>query len=130
MFIYWLGTEPFLYIADPEFLKKLSAGIIGKSWGKPTVFKKDRKPMFGDGLVMVEGEEWVRLRHLITPAFSWSNLKVSLFLFYIQMDSKILQTSYNHVSPCMFEALNLIIFTADQKFLMNIIFNFALLKWK
>ncbi|XP_031251286.1 cytokinin hydroxylase-like [Pistacia vera] len=89
VFIYWLGTEPFLYIADPEFLKKLSAGVIGKSWGKPTVFKKDRKPMFGDGLVMVEGEEWVRLRHVITPAFSWANLKPMISLM-VESASKML----------------------------------------
>lgn len=78
MFIYWLGTEPFLYVAEPEFLKRMSSGVLGKSWGKPTVFKYDRKPMFGKGLVMVEGEDWVRHRHAITPAFSPSNLKVSL----------------------------------------------------
>ncbi|XP_057466716.1 cytokinin hydroxylase-like [Actinidia eriantha] len=75
VFIYWLGTEPFLYIAEPEFLKKMSAGVMGKSWGKPRVFKNDREPMFGNGLLMVEGEEWVRHRHVITPAFSPSNLK-------------------------------------------------------
>ncbi|KAL7214271.1 hypothetical protein ACSBR1_026643 [Camellia fascicularis] len=75
VFIYWLGTEPFLYIADPEFLKKMSAGVMGKTWGKPTVFKNDREPMFGNGLVMVEGEDWVRHRHVITPAFSPTNLK-------------------------------------------------------
>ncbi|KAL2550421.1 Cytochrome [Forsythia ovata] len=75
VFIYWLGTEPFLYIADPEFLKKMTADIRGKGWGKPTVFKNDREPMFGNGLVMVEGEEWVRHRHVITPAFSPANLK-------------------------------------------------------
>ena len=77
MFIYWLGTEPFLYIAEPEFLKNMSSGVLGKSWGKPIVFKHDRKPMFGSGLVMVEGDEWVRHRHIITPAFSPTNLKVS-----------------------------------------------------
>ncbi|PSS32384.1 Cytochrome P450 714C2 like [Actinidia chinensis var. chinensis] len=60
---------------EPEFLKKMSAGVMGKSWGKPRVFKNDREPMFGNGLVMVEGEEWVRHRHVITPAFSPSNLK-------------------------------------------------------
>ncbi|XVF53597.1 hypothetical protein PTKIN_Ptkin05aG0111000 [Pterospermum kingtungense] len=76
VFIYWLGTEPFLYIADPEFLKKMSSGVLGKSWGKPIVFKHDREPMFGTGgLVMVEGDDWVRHRHVITPAFSSSNLK-------------------------------------------------------
>ncbi|KAI3757644.1 hypothetical protein L6452_05187 [Arctium lappa] len=75
VFMYWLGTEPFLYIGDPEFLKKISSGVMGKSWGKPTVFKNDRKPMFGGGLVMAEGDDWVRHRHVITPAFSPTNLK-------------------------------------------------------
>ncbi|XAR53661.1 hypothetical protein NMG60_11022298 [Bertholletia excelsa] len=75
VFVYWLGTEPFLYIADPEFLKQMSAGVLGKTWGKPNVFKYDRLPMFGNGLVMTEGDEWVRHRHVITPAFSPANLK-------------------------------------------------------
>lgn len=75
VFTYWLGTEPFVYIANPQFLKEMSAGVMGKSWGKPNVFKNDRNPMFGEGLVMVEGEDWVRHRQAITPAFSPSNLK-------------------------------------------------------
>ncbi|KAK7270858.1 hypothetical protein RJT34_26341 [Clitoria ternatea] len=75
VFIYWLGTEPFLYIADPEFLKKMSTEVMAKRWGKPRVFRHDRDPMFGNGLVMVEGNEWVRHRHVIAPAFSPLNLK-------------------------------------------------------
>ncbi|KAG7982681.1 hypothetical protein I3843_04G065900 [Carya illinoinensis] len=76
VFIYWVGTEPFLYIAEPEFLKKMSAEVVAKSWGKPTVFKNDRDPMFGNGLIMSEGDNWVRHRHVITPAFHPTNLKV------------------------------------------------------
>ncbi|PON51720.1 Cytochrome P450, E-class, group I [Parasponia andersonii] len=75
VFIYWLGTEPFLYVADPDFLKKLSGQVLGKGWGKPAVFRHDREPMFGNGLVMVEGDDWVRHRHVITPAFNATNLK-------------------------------------------------------
>ena len=78
VFIYWLGTEPFLYVADPEFLRRMSAGVLGKNWGKPSVFKQDREPMFGNGLNMTEGDEWVRHRHVINPAFSPPNLKVGL----------------------------------------------------
>ncbi|KAL9676654.1 hypothetical protein QQ045_004870 [Rhodiola kirilowii] len=36
----------------------MSSDVLGKNWGKPTVFKKDRDSMFGRGLNMVEGEEW------------------------------------------------------------------------
>ncbi|OMO97821.1 Cytochrome P450 [Corchorus olitorius] len=68
VFIYWLGTEPFLYIADPEFLKEMSSGVLGKSWGKPNVFKHDREPMFGNGLVMVEGDDWAMASLMVEPA--------------------------------------------------------------
>ncbi|KAK1289999.1 hypothetical protein QJS10_CPB18g01571 [Acorus calamus] len=79
VFIYWLGTEPFLYVAEPEYIKNLSSAVAAKNWGKPTVFKRDRKPMFGDGgLVMVDGDDWVRHRHIITPAFSTSNLNAMI----------------------------------------------------
>jgi cytochrome P450 len=80
VFIYWLGTEPFLYIANAEFLKKMSIEVMAKRWGKPSVFRNDRDPMFGSGLVMVEGNDWVRHRHIVAPAFNPLNLKVSFFL--------------------------------------------------
>ncbi|XP_057444382.1 cytokinin hydroxylase-like [Lotus japonicus] len=75
VFVYWLGTEPFLYVADPEFLKKMNAKVLAKTWGKPSVFRKDRFPMFGNGLVMAEGNKWVQHRHVIAPTFSPINLK-------------------------------------------------------
>ncbi|KAL3524282.1 hypothetical protein ACH5RR_017116 [Cinchona calisaya] len=89
VFIYWLGTEPFVYVADPEFLRKMSAGVMGKRWGKPTVFKNDREPMFGNGLVMVESDDWVRHRHAITPAFTPANLKAMSSLM-VESASKML----------------------------------------
>ncbi|RRT59166.1 hypothetical protein B296_00039686 [Ensete ventricosum] len=75
VFVYWLGTEPFLYVADPEFLERVTSSAIDKKWGKPDVFERDRKPMFGKGLSMVDGDEWTHRRHIITPAFSMTNLK-------------------------------------------------------
>ncbi|KAI5347053.1 PREDICTED: cytochrome [Prunus dulcis] len=80
VFIYWLGTEPFLYIADPALLKKLSTEVKSKNWGKPAVFRHDRAPMFGNGLVMSEGDEWLRNRHAATPAFKPTNLKAMVRL--------------------------------------------------
>ncbi|WOK92788.1 cytokinin hydroxylase-like [Canna indica] len=77
-FVYWLGTEPFLYVADPEFLKRVTSGAMGKKWGKPNVFKHDRRPMFGTGLVMADGDDWTRHRHIISPAFSMTNLNAMI----------------------------------------------------
>ncbi|KAK8462201.1 hypothetical protein SEVIR_1G168600v4 [Setaria viridis] len=74
VFVYWLGTEPFLYVADPEFLKAATAGALGRRWGKAEVFRRDRMPLFGLGLVMADGEEWARHRNIIAPAFSATNL--------------------------------------------------------
>lgn len=97
-----MGTEPFLYIADPEFLKKMSTEVLAKKWGKPRVFRHDRDPLFGNGLVMVEGNEWVRHRHVIAPAFSPLNLKVCIFL-YISVASiyntDLLENMFHPVSP-------------------------------
>ncbi|XP_020208661.1 cytokinin hydroxylase [Cajanus cajan] len=75
VFVYWLGTEPFLYVSEPEFLKKMSTVVMAQKWGKPSVFRNDRDPMFGSGLVMVEGNDWVRHRHIVAPAFNPINLK-------------------------------------------------------
>ncbi|XP_042495985.1 cytokinin hydroxylase-like [Macadamia integrifolia] len=76
VFVYWLGTEPFLYVAEPEFLKQMSSVVMAKNWGKPKVFKYDRTPMFGNGLNMVEGDDWTHHRSIIAPALSPANLKV------------------------------------------------------
>uniref|UniRef100_A0A166A0L4 Uncharacterized protein n=1 Tax=Daucus carota subsp. sativus TaxID=79200 RepID=A0A166A0L4_DAUCS len=76
VFVSWLGTKPFLYIADPEFLKQMSSAVKGTSWGQPSVFRNDQMPMFGTyGLTMVEGDVWVRHRSVLTPAFSPPNIK-------------------------------------------------------
>jgi len=58
----------------------MSTEVMAKRWGKPSVFRNDRDPMFGSGLVMVEGNDWVRHRHIVAPAFNPLNLKVSFFL--------------------------------------------------
>ncbi|KAL8153497.1 hypothetical protein V2J09_011257 [Rumex salicifolius] len=77
VFVYWMGTEPFVYVADAGFLKEVAEGVAGKSWGKPAVFQSDREALFGRfGLSVIEGDDWVRHRHIITPAFSSSSLKV------------------------------------------------------
>ncbi|EPS66882.1 hypothetical protein M569_07893, partial [Genlisea aurea] len=75
VFVYWLGTEAFVYMADAELVEKMSEKVKAREWGKPDVFKDDRDPMFGKGLLMVEGDDWVRHRNIVAPAFSPHNLK-------------------------------------------------------
>ena len=58
-----LGHSHFLYVADPDFLNTLSGQVLAKCLGKHAVFKLHREPMFGNGLVMVEGDDWVRYYH-------------------------------------------------------------------
>jgi cytochrome P450 len=54
----------------------MSTEVIAKRWGKPNVFRNDREPMFGKGLVMAEGNEWIHHRHVIAPTFAPLKLKV------------------------------------------------------
>ncbi|PPD89431.1 hypothetical protein GOBAR_DD13634 [Gossypium barbadense] len=68
VFMYWLGKEPFLYITEPNFLKKMSSKVHGNKMGKPNMFKHDRKPMFGSRLVMVEGDDWAMASLILEPA--------------------------------------------------------------
>ncbi|XP_051121516.1 cytochrome P450 714C2-like [Andrographis paniculata] len=80
VFVFWAGTAPFLYVADPEFLKQMSGDIKGKDWGKADVFKRDRTAIFAKSLVANEGDEWARRKHFITPAFATSSLKATAAL--------------------------------------------------
>ncbi|XP_051121654.1 cytochrome P450 709B3-like [Andrographis paniculata] len=80
IFVFWVGTAPFLYGADPEFLKQMSGDIKGKEWGKADIFKRDRMAIFAKSLVANEGDEWARRKHFITPAFSTTSLKATAAL--------------------------------------------------
>ncbi|KAJ3672229.1 hypothetical protein LUZ60_006950 [Juncus effusus] len=42
------------------------------------MFKYDRKPLFGEGLLMAEGDEWNLHRNIISPAFSMTNLNTMI----------------------------------------------------
>ncbi|XP_051121655.1 cytokinin hydroxylase-like [Andrographis paniculata] len=93
VWVFWIGTAPFLYIAEPEFLKKMSSDIRGKNWGKADVFRQDRMAIFGKSVVTSEGEEWVRRRHFITGAFSPHHLKATATLMMEATASMVLRWS-------------------------------------
>nr|XP_008339765.2 cytochrome P450 CYP749A22-like [Malus domestica] len=72
-FLQWYGPQPHLTIGEPESCKAILSNkdrICRKP--KPPYFVKK---LFGDGLLMAEGEKWVKLRKLATHAFNGESLK-------------------------------------------------------
>ncbi|GKE08050.1 cytokinin hydroxylase-like protein [Tanacetum coccineum] len=67
----------------------MATKVVSRRWGKPTIFQNDRHPMFGKGLSMVEGDDWVRHRHAIAPSFSSSSLEAMLSLI-VESTTKML----------------------------------------
>ncbi|KAJ8636532.1 hypothetical protein MRB53_010799 [Persea americana] len=73
-FLYWYGTEPRVFISEPEQAKEVLSNKFGfypKPKAKPTI-----AAMMGKGLVFVEGPDWVRHRRAVSPAFNIDKLKV------------------------------------------------------
>ncbi|KAK7295798.1 hypothetical protein RJT34_18710 [Clitoria ternatea] len=73
-FLYWNGTEPRLCLTETElikeFLSKYST-VSGKSWQQ----RQGSKNFIGEGLLMANGEDWYRQRHIVAPAFMGDRLK-------------------------------------------------------
>ena len=62
--VHLLTWDIAIFIGDrSSFLNKLSGQVLAKGLGKPAMFKLHREPMFDNGLVMVEGDDWVRHHH-------------------------------------------------------------------
>ncbi|KAL0889720.1 hypothetical protein Bca101_013703 [Brassica carinata] len=73
-FLYWNGTKPTLFISDPELGKQILSSELGF-----VVIAKTRPEvlmLFGKGLAFIEGDDWVRHRRILNPAFSMDRLKV------------------------------------------------------
>lgn len=73
-FLYWYGTEPRICISDPELAKEILSnkfGFYSKPKQRPSIVT-----MIGQGIVLMEGLEWVKRRRILNPAFSMDRLKV------------------------------------------------------
>lgn len=78
-FLYWYGTDPRICISDPDMAKEILSNKFG-FYAKP----KTRPPieaMIGNGLVLVNGIDWVKRRRILNPAFSMDKLKVQSPIF-------------------------------------------------
>ncbi|CAN8253765.1 unnamed protein product [Cochlearia groenlandica] len=73
-FLHWNGTKPTLCISDPELAKQILKSKFGFTAipnTRPEVFL-----LFGKGLTFIEGDDWVRHRQILKPAFSVDKLKI------------------------------------------------------
>ncbi|KAK9052580.1 hypothetical protein SSX86_029209 [Deinandra increscens subsp. villosa] len=79
----WMGPIPILHITDPLLLKEI--------FGKYEDFQRQRggnplTSLLAKGLVDVEGDQWVKHRKIINPAFHVEKLKHMVSAFYVSCD--------------------------------------------
>jgi PHYB activation tagged suppressor 1 len=74
-FLYWYGTDAMICISDVELVKEILSNKFG-FYPKRKVRRPSVVTLVGEGLALMEGEEWVRRRKILNPAFSMDKLKV------------------------------------------------------
>ncbi|XP_037523305.1 cytochrome P450 3A8 [Rhipicephalus sanguineus] len=73
---FYNGAHPFLIVKDPELIKKIQIKDFHNfhSRGISSGFARSH-PINKDSMVNAQGERWKRIRSLVTPAFTTSNMK-------------------------------------------------------
>ncbi|KAK4479838.1 hypothetical protein RD792_015380 [Penstemon davidsonii] len=72
-FLTWVGTQPHIFVTEPELIKEILTNKEGTY--QKTKIKRYLKRLLGDGVVVAEGEKWVKLRKLANHAFHGDSLK-------------------------------------------------------
>ncbi|KAL3509075.1 hypothetical protein ACH5RR_028476 [Cinchona calisaya] len=72
----WLGPYPSMIILEPELLKEIF--MKNFLFGKPPTHPLGR--LLAEGLVMANGDEWIKHRKIINSAFHLEKLKVTVIL--------------------------------------------------
>ncbi|KAL7110417.1 hypothetical protein ACP275_05G025000 [Erythranthe tilingii] len=71
--LYWIGAQPHILVTEADLIKEIFSNKEG-------TYTKTRitgylKKLLGDGIVMTEGEKWIKLRKLANHAFHGECLK-------------------------------------------------------
>ncbi|XP_022866311.1 cytochrome P450 734A1 [Olea europaea var. sylvestris] len=72
-FLFWFGAKPRLAIADPDLIKEILINSNG-NFGK-IQFNPSSKILFGDGLVVLDGDKWAVHRKITGQAFNMERVK-------------------------------------------------------
>ncbi|KAL1257022.1 hypothetical protein QQF64_012567, partial [Cirrhinus molitorella] len=70
---YYIGRRATVIIADPDMLRQVMVKEFNKFPNRMTV-RGITKPM-SDSLIMLKGEQWKRVRSILTPTFSAAKMK-------------------------------------------------------
>ncbi|KAL5863169.1 hypothetical protein ACOSQ3_000683 [Xanthoceras sorbifolium] len=73
-FMYWHGTEPKIFISDPELARQVLSNKFG-FYPKPQL-TPPTTTLLGNGLGFLTGQDWIRHKKIINPAFNIDKLKV------------------------------------------------------
>ncbi|XP_051180167.1 cytochrome P450 714C3 isoform X1 [Lolium perenne] len=79
VFLYSIGTVDILYISDPAMVKDMSH-CTSSQLGKPIYLQKSRKPLFGEGILISNGDIWAYERKIIAPELFMEKIKVMIGL--------------------------------------------------
>ncbi|KAM3312085.1 hypothetical protein ACQJBY_032216 [Aegilops geniculata] len=79
VFLYSTGAVEILFVSDPGMVKDMSH-CTSSELGKPIYIQKSRKPLFGDGILVSNGDIWAYQRKIIAPEFFMEKIKVMIEL--------------------------------------------------
>ncbi|KAL0446976.1 UNVERIFIED_CONTAM: cytochrome [Sesamum latifolium] len=72
-FLVWIGTQPQVVITEPDLIKEI---LLNRNGTYPKTKREGYlKKLLGDGIVVAEGEKWLKLRNLANHAFHGECLK-------------------------------------------------------
>ncbi|KAF5777779.1 putative secologanin synthase [Helianthus annuus] len=82
----WMGTRPMVHISEPDMIREVLANY--------NTYQKQRggnplTKLLVRGLVDLEGEQWVKHRKIINPAFHMEKLKHMIPAFYVSCSEMI-----------------------------------------
>ena len=64
-----------MIVTDPEMVKQISL-CTSLKLGKPAYMLRERKPMFGEGIIATSGQTWAYQKKIIAPELYMDKVKV------------------------------------------------------
>jgi hypothetical protein len=75
VYLYSTGAVEILYVSDPGMVKDMSH-CTSSQLGKPIYLQNSRKPLFGQGILISNGDIWAYEKKIIAPELFMEKIKV------------------------------------------------------